>query len=150
VEIKGEDIYSKVSYVSSFNEVANTNVQAVFDLILDTAIKNALPQEELPETIYIISDMEFDSCALNGDKPCTNFELAKSKFESKGYTLPNVVFWNVASRNEQVPVKAHDSGAVLVSGNTAKIFDMVQSGDLNPEKFMLDVVNSDRYKLICA
>lgn len=150
IEVKGNDIFSKVKYVQTFNECSNTNIQGVFDLILSTAVSNKLPQEELPETIYIISDMEFDSCAYNGNQRCTNFELAKQKFNIAGYKLPNVVFWNVNSINEQVPVKSHESGALLISGSTAKIFDMVQSGDLNPEKFMLDIINSDRYNLICA
>lgn len=150
VEVKGKDIVDKVNYVTTFNECANTNVQGVFDLILNTAITQKLPQKELPDTIYIISDMEFDQCAYNGNQRCTNFELAEKKFKNYGYRLPNVVFWNVASRNEQVPVKAHQSGALLVSGSTAKIFDMVQSGELNPEKFMLEIINSDRYNKICA
>ncbi|MCD7799887.1 MAG: DUF2828 family protein [Ruminococcus sp.] len=150
IEVKGNDIVDKINYVKSFNECSNTNVQAVFDLILNTALSKKLSQNELPETIYIISDMEFDNCVYSGNKPCTNFEQARNNFKYAGYTLPNVVFWNVASRNEQVPVKAHQSGALLVSGFSAKVFDMVQSGNLNPEMFMLEIINGDRYNRICA
>lgn len=150
IQVKGGDIVDKVKYIQSFNECSNTNIQAVFDLILDTAIKNKTPQSELPENIYIISDMEFDSCVYNGNRRCTNFEVAKKKFNNAGYKLPNIIFWNVNSFNQQVPVKAHQSGAVLVSGATPKIFEMVQSDNLNPMQFMLDVINSDRYSNICA
>lgn len=150
VEIKGKDIYEKVKYVSSFNECANTNIQAVFDLILDTAVKNKTPQEELPETIYIISDMEFDTCARNGQNKFTNYETAKQKFNKKGYTLPNVVFWNVNSRTSQVPVTMHESGTALVSGASPQIFNMVKSGDINPLSIMMDILNSERYSNITA
>lgn len=150
VEVKGKDIVDKVNYISTFNECSNTNIQGVFDLILNTAIHQKLPQKELPDTIYIISDMEFDNCAYNNNQRCTNFDCAKQKFEQHGYKLPNVVFWNVASRNQQVPVTKHQSGALLVSGSTAKIFDMVQTDKLNPEQFMLDIINGERYNKIFA
>lgn len=150
VEVKGKDIYEKVKYTSSFNECANTDIQAVFDLILKTAVKNKTPQEELPETIYIISDMEFDYCAMDGDKRFTNYETAKKKFEEKGYTLPNVIFWNVNARTKQVPVTMHESGTALVSGASPQIFDMVKSGDINPYSMMMDILSSERYSQITA
>lgn len=150
IEIKGRNIVEKAKYASSFNEVANTDISAVFRLILDTARKYKLPQSELPDTIYIISDMEFDSCAEYNGKPCTNFQLAENTFRKAGYRLPDVVFWNVASRNQQIPVKSHQSGAVLVSGSSPKIFDMVKSGDINPFRIMRDIIDSERYSAVSA
>ncbi len=148
VEIKGKDIVDKVNYCKTFCEVANTNIQKVFELILKTAVKNNVEQNELPSTIYIISDMEFDCCAADAD--LTNFEYAKKLFEDNGYTCPNVVFWNVQSRNIQQPVKKNTQGVALVSGCTPKIFDMVTSGSIDPYKFMLETVNIERYKKIVA
>jgi len=150
VEVKGKDIYEKVKYASSFNECANTDIQAVFDLILKTAVKNKTPQKELPETIYIISDMEFDSCVMDGKNRFTNYEAAEKKFREAGYTLPNVVFWNVESRNVQMPVTMHQSGTALISGASPKIFDMVKSGDINPYSMMIDIINSERYSAVTA
>jgi len=146
VEIKGKDIFEKINYCMSFNEVANTNIKAVFDLILSTAVKHKLLQRELPATLYIISDMEFDSCAENAD--ITNFEYAKKAFEANGYKLPTVVFWNVQSRNEQQPVTLNEQGVVLVSGASPRVFSMVQSGNLSPMAFMLDTLNTERYAKI--
>lgn len=103
VEIKGDDIYNKIRFCIGFNECANTNIQKVFELILKTATKNKLSQKDMPETIYIISDMEFDSCTVDAD--LTNFEYIKKKFNEKGYKLPRLVFWNVNSWQQQVPVK---------------------------------------------
>jgi tetratricopeptide (TPR) repeat protein len=149
VKIKGQDIWEKVRYCRGFNEVANTNVQRVFELILKTALKNGVPQEELPSTLYFISDMEFDCCATNVGM--TNFEYAKDLFERNGYTLPRVVFWNVASRrNRQQPVTRNEQGVVLVSGCAPRVFSMLTSDALSPYAFMLEVLNSERYAHIAA
>lgn len=148
VEIKGDDIYNKIRFCIGFNECANTNIQKVFELILKTATKNKLSQKDMPETIYIISDMEFDSCTVDAD--LTNFEYIKKKFNEKGYKLPRLVFWNVNSWQQQVPVKENEQGVVLVSGCTPKIFEMVMDGETSPYKFMLDTINTERYEKISA
>ena len=149
VEIKGSDIFEKVNYCSSYNEVANTNIQAVFELILNTAVKHKIPQSEMPSAIYIISDMEFDYCTENAGM--TNFEYAKKIFAENGYTLPQVVFWNVDSRNDQQPVTMNELGVVLVSGSSPRIFSMIKAGTLSsPMSFMLGVLNSERYRKITA
>ena len=148
VEIKGSDIFDKVKYSMSFNEAANTNIQKVFELILRTAVKNTLPQSELPATVYIVSDMEFDACANGAD--ITNFEYARVLFRQHGYKLPNLVFWNVASRNQQQPVTMNEKGVVLVSGANPRVFSMIESGNLSPYAFMLDTLGVDRYARITA
>ncbi len=148
VEIKGEDIFDKVRYCKRFNEVANTNIQKVFELILDTAKKNSIPQDELPKKLYIISDMEFDYCAKGAS--LTNFEYAKKLYAEAGYSLPEIVFWNVASRNRQQPVTMNETGVALVSGCTPRLFEMVASGTMNPYAFMLEVIESERYEKIVA
>ena len=148
VEIKGRDIKEKVDYCATFNEAANTNIQAVFELILNTAMKHKIPQSEMPSALYIISDMEFDSCTDDADM--TNFEHAKKLFAENGYTLPQVIFWNVDSRNTQQPVTMNEQGVILVSGLSPRVFAMVKSGNLSPYSFMLEVLNSERYKNITA
>ena len=148
VEIKGQTIAEKLRYCMSYNECANTNVQKVFELILDAAVKHGLPQEELPATLYIISDMEFDWCANDASR--TNFEYAKALYASHGYTLPKVVFWNVASRNRQQPVTMNEQGVALVSGCSPRIFSMLKSGEFSPWACMMDVLGSERYRDIAA
>jgi hypothetical protein len=148
IEIKGKTFADKLRYLASFNEVANTNIEAVFDLILRAAVNNKVPQSELPSKLYLISDMEFDMAVDNAS--ATNFENAKAKFERAGYKLPDIVFWNVASRNKQQPVTKNDNGVVLVSGCTPRLFSMVASGEMNPLVFMMEVVESERYAKIVA
>ena len=148
VQIKGENIFEKVRYCCSYNEVANTNVRKVFELILRAAVKNKVPQSQMPSTLYIISDMEFDCCAKGAD--ITNFEYAKRLFAEAGYQLPRVVFWNVQSRNRQQPVTMHEQGVALVSGCSPRIFSMVTGGNLSPMSYMLEVLGAERYAKIAA
>jgi len=148
VEIKGETILEKVRYCHDFNEVANTNLRKVFELILQAAVKNKVPQSEMPSTLYIISDMEFDRCTEGAD--ITNFEYAKKLFAEAGYRLPRVVFWNVQSRNQQQPVTQNEQGVALVSGCSPRIFSMLKSGILSPLGYMLDILSTERYARIAA
>ena len=148
VEIKGDSFVDRVRYLTTFNEIANTNLEAVFDLILRTAVKNHVPQEELPKRLYIISDMEFDDCTENAGM--SNFENARKKFADNGYELPEVIFWNVNSRNVQQPVTKNEQGVALVSGCTPRLFSMTMKGALEPYIFMMEIVNSERYAPIVA
>ena len=151
IEIKGETFADKLQYICSFNKVADTNIEAVFDLVLSAAVNNNVPQSELPEKLIIISDMEFNACVKNAGT--TNFNNAKAKFEAAGYKLPEVVFWNVASRNRQQPVTKNEQGVALVSGCTPRLFSQVVDGSLaamTPYEFMLDVLGGERYEKIAA
>ncbi len=148
IEIKGDSFADRLRYIASFNEVANTNLEAVFELILRTAVKHRVPQSELPATLYIISDMEFDACIEGGG--VTNFENAKARFAQHGYALPQVVFWNVASRNRQQPVTMNEQGAALISGCSPRIFRMLSAGVLTPCAFMMETLMGNRYACIGA
>lgn len=147
IELKGRNIYEKVRYCQTFHEVANTNIAAVFDMILHTAVKHHLPPQELPETLYIISDMEFDE---QEDNDCTVFAYAKKKYARYGYRLPTVVFWNVDARTEQHPVRCDETGAVLVSGASPSLFRYALDNHLDPVKMMLSIIDSERYRPIAA
>ena len=148
VEVKGNDIVEKVIFCMGYNEVANTNIQAVFDLLLNAAIKNRIPKEEMVGKLYIISDMEFDCACSKNDK--TNFEEAKAKFEEAGYQLPTIIFWNVASRNNQVPVKMDERGVILVSGFSPVLFKQVTGENVSPYSFMREILDSKRYEQVAV
>ena len=148
VEIKGKDIVEKVRYCMSFNECSNTDLEKTFDLILTTAVKNRMKQSDMPDKLYIISDMEFDCCVYDPEK--TIFKNAKENFARHGFRLPQVIFWNVSSRNRQQPVTKNEQGVALVSGMSPQIFGMLKEGTLEPYKFMMSVLMSERYERIAA
>ena len=148
VQIKGADIVDKVMYCESYNECANTDIEAVFRLILTAAQTHQVPQEEMPARIYIVSDMEFDCCVEHAE--LTNFQNMERKYQKAGYNLPEVVFWNVASRHQHQPVKMNQQGVALVSGCTPRLFEMLAGGNLSPYGCMLDILRRDRYRNIVA
>lgn len=144
VEIKGRDITEKVRFCKTFDEVANTDLEAVFELILRTAVKNKVSRDELPARLYIISDMEFD-CCVEGGNNFTIFEAMKRKYARFGYKLPEIIFWNVNSCHRNMPVQRSETGAALISGFSPVLFDMVMEGDISPEIIMESIINSERY-----
>lgn len=145
-EISGETLEEKCRSIMNADWEMNTNLEAVFDLLLQAAIKSEAKPEELPETIYIISDMEFDACVENSNE--TLYENAQRKWKKAGYKLPTVVFWNVNSRsNTNLPVVKDEIGVALVSGMSPTTFSIVVDG-LTPLEIMQNVVSSDRYAAI--
>lgn len=144
-KLKGSTLHERIRTMDTSGWGMSTDLQAVFKLLLDTAKRVNSPQSDMPETIFIVSDVEFNACV----KGSTNFESAKRAFDSAGYTLPSVVFWNVNSKNTQTPVTMHTSGVMLVSGCSPSIFKYALSGKIsNPYDMMLEVLNADRYRPI--
>ncbi len=144
ITLKGKTLLGKVQEVYSAGVGYNTNIQAVFDMILRVAVKNNVPQGDMPKKIFMISDMEFDDHNVGGR--ATNFEVIKRKFEQAEYEMPTLVFWNVNSANKQTPVTMDQSGAYLISGSSPSVFKtVVSSKSVTPFDMMLEVINSDRY-----
>lgn len=152
-------LHDKLQIALAHNECANTNIEKVFDLILDTAIKNRMKQEDLPQNILIISDQEFDGCASCGNnnsswdfkKPSQRlFNVIAKKYAAVGYRIPRLVFWNVDSRTGTIPVKENELGVALVSGFSVNIAKMVLSNKLDPYECLLETLNSERYAPIEA
>ena len=148
-EIKGADIVEKVNYCRTFNEIANTDLEAVFMLILRTALKNNVAAGDMPSKIYIISDMQFDSCIIGGNNDVL-FRSMQRLYHNYGYILPELIFWNVNARHDAIPVKRSDTGAALVSGYSPAIFDMVMGGECSPETVMNRILSSERYAPVTA
>lgn len=144
-EIVGSDIFQKVRNLKNAEWDMNTNIQATFDLILDTAIKYNMSQSDMPKKIYIVSDMEFDECADDASKSI--FNLMKNKFAKNNYELPEIVFWNVNARNTHVPVTMNDRGVQLVSGCSPIIFKQLMENK-SAYDMMIKIVTSDRYEVI--
>jgi hypothetical protein len=154
-------LHEKLQTARAHCEVANTNIEAVFDMILTTAINNHMSQEDLPVNILIVSDMEFDSCATSNTSGYRDswgfwhapkvapsqrlFNAIAQKYTDAGYKMPRLVFWNVNSRTETIPVKENDLGVALVSGFSVNVTKMVMSGKTDPFECLLETLNSERY-----
>ena len=138
-KIQGKTLMDKINSIQKSEWGMNTNLNKVFTLLVDTAVKNHADPAEMPDTIYVISDMEFDACAS-----LTNFEAIDEMYKASGYTRPQLVFWNVQARNKHVPVTENQQGVTLVSGASASTFKLVMEGK-TPLDLVMEIVNSDRY-----
>ena len=151
----GKNLREKLQIALEHCECSNTNIEAVFDLILATAKNNMMTQDEMPQNILIISDMEFDSCVSAGpvgrnrwtvERPTEKlFDTFRKRYERAGYQLPRLVFWNVNSRTGTIPMTENDLGVALVSGFSTNIVKMVMSGQTDPYDCLLETLNSERY-----
>ena len=134
-------------------ELGLSNIKRTFDLVLKTAIDNNLSQSDLPDNILIISDMEFDYATVtngyshedNMSKYKTLFENIRTQWESYGYKLPKLIFWNVLSRTNAIQLTENECGVILVSGFSVNNVKMVLSGELDPYKALKFVLDSKRY-----
>lgn len=141
-------LHDKIRKALAYNEVANTNIEKVFDLILGTAKKYNLPQEEMPANILIISDMEFDMAVWGNKIDKKLFENIFDRYEDAGYKMPRLIFWNVNSRTATIPIKENELGVALVSGFSTNIAEMVMSSKLDPLEVLLEKLGTERYKKI--
>ena len=149
---KADTLRDKMGIAFSHSEVEDTNIEAVFDLILATAVKNNLSQAQLPSNILILSDMEFNDCAMStsygkarGREFKKLFAVIAEKYESYGYQLPRLVFWNLCSRSGAIPLKENAQGVALVSGFSPVVVNMVLSGKLDPFECLLEQITAERY-----
>jgi uncharacterized protein with von Willebrand factor type A (vWA) domain len=145
VQVLGKTLTEKLDNIENEDWDGSTNIMSAFKAILDAAVRGKSTQEEMPSTLYVISDMEFDSATDENDQ--TNFEAAKKMFEEAGYELPHVVFWQVDSRNDQSPATMYDSRVTLISGSSQSSFRYAVEGK-TPLESMNDILNSERYSKI--
>lgn len=135
VEIKGNTINEKFNNIVKNSEVSNTDIEKVYNLILDVYKSPKFNKDDALDRIVIISDMEFDQGA---DYKKTTYESFKEKFESIGYKLPEVIFWNVRARNIHLPIQKGEDNVRLVSGASSNIINMITKNESpSPYEMML-------------
>lgn len=146
VSLKGNTLYDKIKNIPSI--VANTNLEAAFDMILKVAITNHIAQDELPKALVIISDMEFDY-ATNTQPGFTFYDSMVKKFARHNYRMPNIIFWNVNSRHDIFQTNSKYKGVQLASGQSPSVFQSILSNiDKTPYEAMLNVLNDPLYDCI--
>ncbi len=154
----GNGLKEKLEIMYSHCEVANTNIQAVFDMLLAMAVSNQVPDEELPKQVLIISDMEFDEA----QRPCWYysqtsykkfdqrlFEEIAAQYRLAGYTMPKLIFWNVCGRTDTIPMVDENSDICLLSGFSQNAMKMAaQTESKDPYQCLLQVLDGPRYQAV--
>jgi len=160
--MQGKTLHDRIVEVGRMDWGGSTNLQAVFELILNTALRAKLSPEELPTHLMIISDMQFNGAVNLGrgknswersgyaapvSVTDTALEMLDKMFTKAGYKRPNIFFWNVRT-SEGVPAKMDENGVGLVSGYSPNLLRSVLSGDLNPINQVMVILNSPRYEIV--
>jgi len=145
VLLKGVSLFDRVQELAHVNWGGNTNLEAVFELILNQAVKWNLPKEEMPNYILIMSDMQFDYCIKNPS--FTAFRMISDAYEKAGYRLPQIIFWNLRT-SFGVPVSFDQRGTALISGFSPSIMTAILGGEMNPLSIMFNMINKERYNKV--
>lgn len=158
---KAKSLAEKLNIMYKHDEVANTNLEAVFDLVLETATRNNLKQEDIP-TFVILSDMEVDAGCDFGysgnywSKPSKYnahkqalMEKIRQRWNAAGYKLPRLVWWNIASQTGTIPMQQNpETGMILCSGYSQSQFKMIASNKIDPYEVLVDALNAKRYDIV--
>lgn len=152
IEVEGVDFCDKVYRVSRAPWGDSTNIEGAFDMMLDVAIANHCTQDEIPQNLIVISDMEFNYCVSSnayrsswggGGVNDTLFEKMRAKWAAHGYAMPHLVFWNVQARQNNIPMR-DEANVSYVSGMSPVIYEMLLSGK-TAQDLMYEKLDSERY-----
>lgn len=154
VSISGTNLHRDLEICYRENDCSNTDIQNVFELILNTARDYKMSQAEMPKQVLIISDMEFDPTrdssywdrGMHADSNV--FKLMNTKYAAAGYKLPKLVFWNVASSSNTIPCKENENGVLLVSGFSVNTLNQVLNGETDSYVSLIKELSTARYEAI--
>ena len=157
IPVEGTDFVDKVYRIYKTNLCENTNIEATFDMLLSIAIQNHCTQDNLPQNIIVISDMEFDagvgargwnrSTSITANNAETVMEGIARKWATHGYTLPHMIYWNVDARQNNIPQDLGNGRVSYVSGMSPSIFSTIMTGKTGYD-LMMEKLNSERYAAI--
>ena len=156
VEVKGRTLEDKFRNISKSDWDMSTDLERALEEVLNIALRNNVPREEMVKSIIIISDMEIDSATsergyYGGYQKVKKdfYSQMKAKFAFAGYDIPNIVFWNVESRHNVFHADSDREGVQLCSGQSAATFKtLMKSLGMTPVEYMESVLNSERYAVI--
>jgi len=145
VEVLTGDLICKLHQLTYSDWGMSTNLHTAFENILNVATTHNVNAEDMPDTLLILSDMQFDQCAEHDDSA---MEMIARKYSEAGYKMPKIVFWNLAQRTDSVPVAFDKNGTALISGFSPSIMKtVIKAENLTPESIVLDTVMRDRYDI---
>jgi hypothetical protein len=146
--VQGKTLRERVAKLYAKNTGTSTQLQKALDLILSRAVEYNVKPENMPQRMYIFSDMQFDeACCVN---KYTNFEVIDAKFCSAGYTRPQIVFWNLRSTtSNEFPVTANENGVALLAGYSPSLMKSLLDGaDMTPWSILRTILDDPRYAAV--
>ena len=150
IDLSGcENLHDKLVLTYDEDDCSNTDIEKTMMLILNTAVANHCSQEDMPKNIVILSDCQFDSIVTIRGNRKVLFENISDIYQEHGYKLPRIIFWNLSGNiDKTIPMQQNELGVILISGFSIQLLNMVMSGQTDPYKAILDIINSERYQPI--
>lgn len=155
LQVLSGSLNDRYTQMSNSDWGMSTDLEATFKLILDQATKHKLSQDKMPNKILILSDMEFNAAVYSGGYSTrlkggtwnpTAQQMIEQMYADAGYKVPQIVYWNIQSRNGGVPVAFDTQGTALVSGFSPAIMTSLLGGDIeSPQQIMDKTILSERY-----
>lgn len=143
--IKGNTIFEKIKFLERAEWQQNTNLELALMQILKVAVDNEAKQEEIPKSLIVITDMQFDECVSGGNL----YNTINDEYLKHNYEMPNIVFWNVSQLKDAYQVHFKISNVQLFSGQSVSTFKQVIKGyGLNPYEAMLQTLNDEMYNRV--
>ena len=142
ISTTGDSLHEQVNYIKGTNWGGNTDFQKVFDLILNVATTFRIPQEQMPQILLVLSDMQFDSADSS-----SNWESIGRKYKEAGYRRPTIIFWNLNGRSSDYPIPSYDvPDCALLSGFNDNIMYSLLDGTIpSPLEIVHNALDNDRY-----
>lgn len=146
-KVQGKTLADRINNLSRVAWDMNTNLELAFKTMLKRAVDAGVPAHEMPTTLLIISDMQFDQCVQSPS--ASALTMARQAYERSGYEFPKVVFWNVNASKSQ-PAKKNTAGVALVSGYSPSIMKSIleMKPQATPMDLMLETLNGERYQTV--
>ena len=154
LQVLNGPLVDRLSQLKCADWAMSTDLQKAFKLILNQAVKHNVPVEEMPTKLLILSDMEFnEATSSNWDRVSewnpTAQQMIKGMYEEAGYEMPDIVYWNIQSRNDNCPTRFDETGTALVSGFSPSIMRSILScKNITPYEVMMETIDSPRYEAI--
>jgi hypothetical protein len=146
LKIPNGSLFEQINFIKTSAWGMNTNFQKVFDLILNTATMFNLSQEQMPQILLVLSDMQFDEA----DNNKTNWDVIEGKYEIAGYKRPTIVFWNLNGSSNDYPIpNDRVPNCALLSGFNDSIMYSILDGNIpSPIEIVHRTLDNERYACI--
>jgi Domain of unknown function (DUF2828). len=135
----GNNLKEQVQCLGKAPWGGSINLRAVFDIILKEAIAAKLTQEEMVKTLFIFTDMQFDSCCHGSE---STLDYARRTYVEAGYQLPNIICWNLrTSSANTMPLTSNENNVAMLSGFSAELLKCVLTAkEINPMAMMMHIL----------
>ena len=148
VNIKeGASLLENVQKVAAAGVGYSTNLERAFQEILNVAVANRVPANQMPKTFVVISDMEIDKYMRPG-RHWDFLKVMEARYNAKGYELPSIYLWNVNARKDTF--LSQSEKVYFVSGQSPSVFKQICNAvdGMTAYDLMIQTLNSPVYSKV--